>query len=476
MRALLLVLVLGSLLWLGYRSFRTVKAGNSETAEPAGFLIPAASNAPAPTPAATPPIPAAAPAAPPAARTPVDPVAAAPTKPVETPHASAASQSPRPSPPPSTPSPSSTPAAPTLRGSNPTGSPATGDAGTEEVAAASVLFHRTRELPAFLEGPGKSLPKGRKDLALALHRMLLGPIEEGRRMAEELEGADGVRVSEAAYVKQNLTGTTTAAAPARGESPLLLAASLARMAADAETALATGKSREAALAYGQLILAEVQAPWRAERESLNAWSDALAKSETGYRWNPAGAWPSVDVKVEGGDSLISVRKRALKDHPELLVCTGQIERANGVRGETIHPGQTLRIPTARASVLVDLDAHWALYRLGNEVVCAWEVGVGKPGSETPPGEYVVGEKTKEPPWFRPGHAPVPYGDPENPLGSRWIAWMKPEGGATSLGFHGTKDPASIGEDQSQGCVRMRQAAIEELFEILPKGATVSVQP
>jgi len=416
MRALLLVLVLGSLLWLGFRSFRTVNAGNSESSEPAGFFIPAAPNV---TPAA------AVPRAPKAAIS-VDAVAALPPKTgeVETSHAAVAPQAPRPNPAPAA-QPPKAPAEAPPHGSTAAAATGSSDAAVEEIAAASVLFHRTRELPAFLDGPGRGLPKGRKDLALALHRMLLGPIEEGRRMAEELEGDDGVRVSEASFVKQGLAGGTTVASAPRGESPLLLAASLARTAAEAESALASGKSRDAALAYGQLLLGEVQAPWRAERESLNVWSDALAKAEAGYRWNPAGGWPSVDVKVEGGDSLISVRKRALKDHAELLVCTGQIERANGIHGETIHPGQTLRIPTSRASVLVDLDAHWALYRLGTEVVCAWEVGVGKPGSETPPGEYVVGEKTKEPPWFRPGHAPVPYGDPENPLGSRWIAWMKP---------------------------------------------------
>ncbi len=484
MRALLLVLVLGSLLWLGFRSFRTVKAGNSESAEPAGLLI---SAPPSATPSAA-SAPTAASLATPAPAASGDAAAAPTSRPaqVETSRAAVEWQAPKANPSPSTP-PSSAVSGTAARG--PTSNSAQGVAGSaipagpagsadaEEVAAASVLFHRTKELPAFLEGPGRALPKGRKDLALALHRMLLGPIEEGRRMAEELEGADGVRVSEATFVKQGLAANATpASSPARGESPLLLAATLARTAADAEAALAAGKSREAALAFGQLLLGEVQAPWKAERESLNAWSDALAKAQTGYRWNPAGGWPSVDVKVEGGDSLISVRKRALKDHPELLICTGQIERANAIHGETIHPGQTLKIPMSRANVLVDLDAHWALYRLGSEVVCAWEVGVGKPGSETPPGEYVVGEKTKEPPWFRPGHPPVPYGDPENPLGSRWIAWMRPEGGATSLGFHGTKDPASIGEDQSQGCVRMRQPAIEELFEILPKGATVTVQP
>jgi hypothetical protein len=464
MRAILLVLVLGSLVWLAVHGIRSVKAGNGEGTEPAGYLI---SSAPAATPA-----------------TPQTPSASAPAGPSQTkaetppPQASPAVQAPVQA---ATPSPRATPpltASPPNRTAQGPGSPQSADRNADEVAAASVLLHRTRDLPAYLDGPGRSLPKGRRDLALALHRMLLGPIEEGRRMAEELEGSSGVLVSEAAYVKQGLSGGSVAATPAsaRGESPLVLAASLARLAMDAEAQLAAGKHREAAIAFGSLILGEIQAPWRAEREALNAWSEALARAESGYRWSPAGGWPSVDIQVESGDSLISVRKRAIAEHPELLICTGQLERANALRGATIHPGQVLKVPLSRASVLVDLDAHWAMYRLGNEVVCAWEVGVGKPGSETPPGEYVVGEKTKEPPWFRAGHAPVPYGDPENPLGSRWIAWMKPEGGGTSLGFHGTKEPESIGEDQSLGCVRMRQAAVEELFEILPKGATITVQP
>ena len=342
---------------------------------------------------------------------------------------------------------------------------------------ASVLLHRPQDLPAFVEGPGRKLPAGRGELALALHRWLVGPADEARRRAEDLDGRDGVLVSEVAFLKQALSSGSAAIPASSGtNSPLILAASLASIAREGQTALAAGKNREAALAYGELLHGEFSAPWKAERDSLVAWSEALARAETGYRWNPEGGWSSIDVKVEGGDSLISVRKKALKDHAELLICTGQIARANGLRNETIHPGQVLKIPLSRANVLVDLDAHWALYRLGPEVVAAWEVGTGKPGSETPTGEYVTGEKTKDPPWFRPGHAPVPFGDPENPLGTRWIAWQKADGTNTGLGFHGTKDPASIGEDLSQGCVRMRQAAIEELFEILPKGAVITVQP
>jgi lipoprotein-anchoring transpeptidase ErfK/SrfK len=88
----------------------------------------------------------------------------------------------------------------------------------------------------------------------------------------------------------------------------------------------------------------------------------------------------------------------------------------------------------------------------------------------------VGDKNTEPMWFRPGRDPVPFGHPENPLGTRWIAWLDEGSKPTGLAFHGTKDPESIGTDQSQGCVRMRNRDVEELFEILPVGARIEVRP
>jgi hypothetical protein len=460
MRTILILLLVGSLLWLVLHGFRSVHAGATPTAEAGTFLMPAEAN---------PSTPSSEPAG----------SAAALPKPQPAAGATGSPQAPREKPPaPPTPAPAAAPAPArpaTTSVPRPVQTPSTGAA--DEVAMASVLFHHPQELAAYVEGPGKSVPAGRRDLALALQRLVLGATDEARRLAEGLDGRDGVLVSEVAYLKQALSsGSAAVPASSGASSPLLRAASLAAIAREAHTAAAAGKNREAALAFGELLQGEISAPWKAERDSLVAWSDALARAESGYRWNPEGGWSSIEVKVEAGDSLISVRKKALKDHSELLICTGQIARANGLRNETIHPGQVLKIPLSRANVLVDLDAHWALYRLGPEVVAAWEIGTGKPGSETPTGEFVAGEKTKDPPWFRPGHAPVPFGDPENPLGTRWIAWQKADGTNTSLGFHGTKDPSSIGEDQSQGCVRMRQAAIEELFEILPKGAVITVQP
>ncbi len=79
-------------------------------------------------------------------------------------------------------------------------------------------------------------------------------------------------------------------------------------------------------------------------------------------------------------------------------------------------------------------------------------------------------------WFRPGMDPVPFGDPKNPLGTRWIAWFTPEGKKSSLGFHGTNEPQSMGGAVSEGCIRMRNHEVEVLFEILPRGSRILVRP
>jgi lipoprotein-anchoring transpeptidase ErfK/SrfK len=40
------------------------------------------------------------------------------------------------------------------------------------------------------------------------------------------------------------------------------------------------------------------------------------------------------------------------------------------------------------------------------------------------------------------------------------------------GIHGTNAPRSIGKAASHGCIRMRQADLEELFELVEVGSTV----
>ena len=253
------------------------------------------------------------------------------------------------------------------------------------------------------------------------------------------------------------------------------AASLALRAREAEQALQAGRYQDAAAAFSDVLLADLEPPWAIDQEALTRWSQGLERAQAGHRWNVRGDWPSVSIQVQGGDSLVSIRKRAIEEHPELLICTGLIERANQLRNElAIHPGDTLRIPTDPVHTLVDVSARWMVYLHGDEAVAAWPIGVGKQGEDTPLGQFTVGPKQRDPVWFRPGHEPVGFGEPENPLGTRWLPWFQ-NGVKTGYGFHGTNDADGVGGRVSMGCVRMRNPDVELLYDILPQGARIHVR-
>lgn len=260
-----------------------------------------------------------------------------------------------------------------------------------------------------------------------------------------------------------------------GAAPAEAALSESELEQRASEALERGAAAEAARLLSRLMLAHVDAG-RDDRVALARWTALLQQAQSQHRWNPKGSWPAVDVKVQSGDTLIGIRKRCLDAQPGLLLCTGQIVRANRLASSSaIRPNEALRVPTERASVRVDLSAMWAFYCFGDEVAAAWEVGVGREGRDTRAGVYTIGAKQERPMWSPVGREPVPFGDPTNPLGTRWLAWYQ-EGRATSLGFHGTNDPTGVGQRVSEGCIRMRNEDVEQLFEILPLNAEVRVQP
>jgi lipoprotein-anchoring transpeptidase ErfK/SrfK len=46
--------------------------------------------------------------------------------------------------------------------------------------------------------------------------------------------------------------------------------------------------------------------------------------------------------------------------------------------------------------------------------------------------------------------------------------------AKGYGIHGTNAPKSIGKAASHGCIRMRKADLEELFELVSVGVVVEI--
>ncbi len=242
---------------------------------------------------------------------------------------------------------------------------------------------------------------------------------------------------------------------------------------------AIGQSVEAGLPSltaqntSELMDLELEAPWQPHRSALLEWSKTLNTAQEQHRLSPDGVWSSLPYMVESGDNLVNIRKQFVAQYPSLLTCVGLLRWVNET-GKYLHPGDTLRIPTDVPSAEVYLDARLLVYRHGAEIVRAWDVGIGKAGHETPLGDWLVGDKEYEPSWPGQGEL-LPFGHPDNPLGTRWLGWYR-GGEKSSFGIHGTLEPQGVGQRVSQGCVRMRNADVEELYELLPRGSQVRVHP
>ena len=116
---------------------------------------------------------------------------------------------------------------------------------------------------------------------------------------------------------------------------------------------------------------------------------------------------------------------------------------------------------------------------GGEVVRSWPVAVGTGGSPTPTGQFTIGAKRFEPTWVNP--APDRWGEdmperigpgPDNPLGARALNWNRLGGGDTLIRFHGTPNEDSIGEAASNGCVRMFNDDVIEMYDLVGSGTRV----
>lgn len=113
----------------------------------------------------------------------------------------------------------------------------------------------------------------------------------------------------------------------------------------------------------------------------------------------------------------------------------------------------------------------------------YTVGVGKPGLYHA-GQFAVGAKQKWPSW-KPTRAmierdPVAYaqyadgmpGGEDNPLGARALYLFDAGGADTYLRIHGTNNPRTIGTAVSNGCARLTNDHITDLYDRVPIGAPV----
>ena len=136
------------------------------------------------------------------------------------------------------------------------------------------------------------------------------------------------------------------------------------------------------------------------------------------------------------------------------------------------------------TLVVDTKSHFLYLVESPGVARRYGVGVGAAGRSLR-GEAFVERKAKWPSWrptknmirrnprkYRRYAKGVP-GGPRNPLGARAL-YLYRGGRDTYYRIHGTTEPSSIGRSVSNGCIRMINAHVKDLYERVPMGTRVII--
>ena len=109
-----------------------------------------------------------------------------------------------------------------------------------------------------------------------------------------------------------------------------------------------------------------------------------------------------------------------------------------------------------------------LYQNGRKAYM-YHICAGKLETPTPVGSFSISEKEVNPEWIDPkDHKKRVEPGEGNPLGMRWMGLFD------MYGIHGTNNPSSIGGYYSNGCIRMNEDDIEQLYPKVDIGTKVDI--
>ncbi|MCK4982339.1 MAG: L,D-transpeptidase family protein [Victivallaceae bacterium] len=148
-----------------------------------------------------------------------------------------------------------------------------------------------------------------------------------------------------------------------------------------------------------------------------------------------------------------------------------VQRSNNMKltNLNVRLGKTFNIYKGDWEIIISKSRRKLYLFDGKKIFKVYDAGIGKQ-NRTPTGVFKTGKKIKNPDWDSPKGKKL-FGDKENVLGTRWISLVpngKTSRQVSGLGIHGTWDPASIGQAESNGCLRLLNKDVEELFAIIPE--------
>jgi lipoprotein-anchoring transpeptidase ErfK/SrfK len=169
-------------------------------------------------------------------------------------------------------------------------------------------------------------------------------------------------------------------------------------------------------------------------------------------------------------------------------------RSSILRGRPVparYKRQIVRFRTAErpGTIIIDTGQHFLYYVLRGGRAVRYGIGVGRQGFSWS-GVATINSKQEWPDWYPPkemlarqanlrsrmsvlqGGLGMP-GGPGNPLGARAM-YLWQNGKDTLYRIHGTREPWTIGQNVSSGCIRMRNEDVIDLFKRVEIGAKVVV--
>jgi hypothetical protein len=174
------------------------------------------------------------------------------------------------------------------------------------------------------------------------------------------------------------------------------------------------------------------------------------------------------LNVNGFPTLFSVRSFVVDRSCQTRFLRVQLPmRPNGVTGYVA--ARDVSLFRVRTRIEIDKSSRWLrLFRRGRRLLEA-PIAIGKPSTPTPIGRFYVDQRLVA------QHASGPYGP--GALGISAFSnvltdWT--QGGP--IGIHGTNEPWSIGRAASNGCIRVHNALVRRLLQLVPAGTPVVVHP
>lgn len=192
-----------------------------------------------------------------------------------------------------------------------------------------------------------------------------------------------------------------------------------------------------------------------------AYMNILGKLNIENLYSPRLDEHSIRYRILPGDTLSKIAE-------QFNTTSELIKKANNLTRSIIHPNNHLKITQSRFEIYINKITNRLVLLQNGKFFKSYLVGTGK-NDVTPAGEFVITSKQEKPTWYHPNGSVIPFGHEGNLLGTHWMGINYP-----GYGIHGTWEEDSVGKNSSQGCIRLVNAEVEELFTILPINTRVVI--